>query len=316
MHMRITIRTIFFYLLFISAVPLFSQDNGIGYTVEKTGKSFGQFPREYKVRYDLDKRWKVLDIGLTNVDFGKVSIILSVDSITENSAVLRVQSFELSNFTVPPLQVRVITGDSTNTVDTPEVFVEQKSLQPPVSNIAPIEEIYPISDPTVLILVLLTLALLGISGLLVYRVFFMKKKNPVKMDDRIDPYEEALKNLNRLKQTAWNDKNAKDFYLGIWETIRRFLGRVFEFQAMEMSTSEIVAFFRDHPVDELEEAQDIAVHVLKVCDRVKYAKYRPESGQKDQVLKDSYELVRRTREHFDRLKAAAEQQAAGTGENR
>lgn len=297
------------FIVMIATPKFFAGESG-GYSVETNSKP-GQYPREYRVLYRFSEGSRVLGIGLTNVEFGHVSILLDLVSVSGNNAVVHVRSFEITNFAIPPLPARVTEGNRTNTVLTPEVLIEQTNLGLAVSNRAPIEDIFPVSDPTVPVMILLSLLLLGAGGLLVYRLFFMKQKPRLKLDAGIDPYEEALKNLNRLRQTEWNDKNAKDIFLGIWETVRRFLDRVLGFPALEMSTSEIAAHFRKTPAEGLEEVQDIAMHVLKVCDRVKYAKYRPELEQKDGVLSESYELVRRVREHFEAMKAASEMEAKG-----
>lgn len=318
----ITVLLTLFTVLFISRpVPVRAaepqQNAPITYSLETLS---GKYPMEYRVRYQLNGNAGILEIGLTNFDFSRVSVILSVESSQNGQVTIKVKSFEVSNFIVPPLPLRHAEGNITNTVLTPEVPIEQEPLPITVSNIAPMEDIYSISDPTIGIIILIALLILGGGGFFVYQFLIRKKGPALPSFIRTDPYEEALKQLNRLKQTRMNARNFKEIYLGIWETVRRFLERVFDFRAMEMSTSEIVSHFNRSagkgPSDTaLEEIHDIALHLLKNCDRVKYAKFHTSADQTDIILNDSFELVRRTREYFDRLKAAAEEEARAREKN-
>lgn len=320
MKNKIRIFRIIRFILFISiAVPsaLFAQmPNGpVTYTLETLRTNY---PAEYLVRYRIGGA-RVLDIGLTNFDFSQVSILLTAEPSREGETAVRVRSFEISNFTVPSLPLWTVTGAVTDTVMTPEVPVAQTPVPITVSNIAPMEDIFSIGDPTIWIIVLAVLTVLGTGAFVLYRFLTGKKAAPPAQKG-VDPYEEALKSLNRLKQTRMTGKNYKEIYLGIWETVRRFLERVFAFRAMEMSTSEIVSHFNraagEGPSDgALDEIHDIAIHLLKTCDRVKYAKFETSAEQSDVILNDSFDMVRRTREYFDRLNAqkAAEEKADNGG---
>lgn len=272
----------------------------------------GQYPAEFLLTYRLEGNENLVDIDLTGIDFAKVSIILSLEPSKAGEVRVRVKSFEVSNFVVPSLLMKTVSGNSTNLSMTPEVPIEQKIQTIAATNIAPMEDIYPIGDPTALIIVLIALLVLAGGGFLAWKFLFMKKSAGVFTGSRIDPYEEALKELNRLKHLGNDAKRLKEIHLGVWETVRRFLERVFSFRAMEMSTSEIVSHFNRSDGDaSLDEIHDIAIHLLKACDRVKYAKFQTSAEQTEVILNDSFELVRRTRKHFDRLKAAEEETKAG-----
>lgn len=82
-----------------------------------------------------------------------------------------------------------------------------------------------------------------------------------------------------------------------------FSKHVFQINALEMSTSELKAYFKKEskkkPV--LVEILEINTHIFKLCDRVKFAKHIPDEKQKRNAIEDGIRLIQVSKEIFENV---------------
>lgn len=261
-----------------------------------------QFLQEFQVIYTLHGGAKPLEIITTNYDFAKTSVSIKGVEFAGDTIALRLQSFETSNFTLPAFSVKIVENGTTNNVKTPEIIIGQKSISAAISNKAPIEDIFPVGDYLPWIIMALAIIVAAAGTLLAMHYWKAKKKGPLTAasaaEPQIDPYLEAAQALEQVKREEYPDGNTYPAFIRIWEVQRRFIDRVFKINALELSTSEINSYFKkaSQAKPELSELSQTALHVLKVCDRVKYAKHPAEQKQKDDIIQESIEFIEKTKE--------------------
>jgi hypothetical protein len=101
----------------------------------------------------------------------------------------------------------------------------------------------------------------------------------------------ALRELDRLEAEGLVAKRQiKEFYSRLSDTVRSYLGTIFEFESMECTTSELMEELEDRPVTEAmkEEIRDL----LEEADLVKFARYRPEPRICERALDRARNIVR------------------------
>lgn len=257
-----------------------------------------RFLKEFTVIYSFPSDEKIISIQPTNYDFAQSSLIISEKAFSNNQFYLKIRSFELSNFTLPPVTVKTVRRGATNEWLTPSFPVEQKPMQALMSNAAPIEDIYTFFDFLPWLIALGILILAGLLGLCIYLIIKRKERmeKPIIAAPE-DPYEATLKALLSYKEHGLTAENYSELFQGIWETMRRFIGWVYGINALEMSTTEINAFYKKKSLTETE-YREIAVSVnqiFRICDRVKYAKHIPAAEQFTWTISESFEIVRKTK---------------------
>ena len=139
-------------------------------------------------------------------------------------------------------------------------------------------------DPMLFKIILMVTA--GI--LLLVLVFFLikkylKKRKPIKdtqyLPKPMAPYEAALKELDLLFQRQMNDP--KIFYFDLTAVLRKYIGRSFGINALEMTSQEFIKSINHLDFDR-EQKKEIA-GFQKYCDPFKYAGIVPE---KDRARQD------------------------------
>ncbi len=116
-----------------------------------------------------------------------------------------------------------------------------------------------------------------------------------------DPEEEALENLAALEKDA--PESPALYYFRLSAVFRNYLKRRFDIDAPEMTTEELLP--RLSSLDFDRDLQPGLREFLKFGDRVKFARFRPDSADMAGHLELTRQVVNRTR--------AARQAAAGQG---
>ncbi|MGB9600138.1 MAG: hypothetical protein ACPL7I_06265, partial [Myxococcota bacterium] len=89
---------------------------------------------------------------------------------------------------------------------------------------------------------------------------------------QLPPYDEAILSLKLLEEERLISKNMfKELYLRLTEILKRFIERFYGFNALEMTTDELLFYLMDHPQPNLD-LNDIR-NFLGLADLVKFAKY-------------------------------------------
>ncbi|WP_102408795.1 hypothetical protein [Parabacteroides bouchesdurhonensis] len=224
-------------------------------------------------------------------------------TVIENNRLLIKQdilitSFDSSLYLLPPLKVvdgldtvysnQVALKVSTIPVnaDKPEEFNDIKDVWKPPFVLA---DYYPIIYG-----VLLALFLICVIAYIIKRLRSKKSLIPFKKPEpKLPPHEQALKELNEIKQQKlWQQGRSKEYYTLITDTLRKYIVERFGVNAMEMTSAEILDILQ-------KEADAVPVYnslkqILQLSDFVKFAKMNPLPDENDLSMTNAYLFVNQT----------------------
>ena len=143
--------------------------------------------------------------------------------------------------------------------------------------------------------------LILIGFLLVYLVkrFFDNKPivRRVKVEPKLPPHQLAMQEMERIKgEKIWQQGRAKEYYTELTDALRTYIKERFGFDALEMTTSEIIDKLLE--VKDREALADLK-KLLQTADLVKFAKHSPMMNENDANLINAIEFVNNTKEEED-----------------
>ena len=170
-----------------------------------------------------------------------------------------------------------------------EIAVE--SVLPKGAAISDIKDIKgPIGIPEILRNIIYILAGLAIvSALVAAYVKFLKRK-PVKL-----PHETAIEELEAHRGVYARAGDVKLYYIGISDSVRRYIERVFSMRAPEMTTEEFLISLGSSSALSAEEKSRLR-EFLNSCDLVKFAKYAPDKDETDSVFNTARKFIEETKD--------------------
>lgn len=209
-----------------------------------------------------------------------------------------ITSFDTALYYLPPMQVKVDTSvfASKNlalkvyTFDVDTVHVDSafsiKTVMTPA---------YTFEDwkPLIYLSVLITLLTL----ILTYVIVRIKDNKPIirriKLHPRVAPHKLAMQKIEQIKQDELAKGNdPKYYYTELTDTLRQYISDRFGFNAMEMTTSEIIEHLEESEdktaIDELHE-------LFMTADLVKFAKYVTEINENDRNLITAVDYINQTK---------------------
>lgn len=193
-----------------------------------------------------------------------------------------VQSFDSGLYVLPPF--KFVVGKDTFKSD----LLSLKVVPVKVDSLNTIHDFKPVAEPEFHFSDLfpeflvkywwaILLALLFIAGIIYsYLKWFKKGTVPFvsKPEVIVPPYEEAIMKLTQLKsEKLWEAGQDKEYFTRLTDILRNYLDRRFAINAMEMTTSQIMAVLRKN--EETLSVNDQLNKVLDMADFVKFAKMRP-----------------------------------------
>lgn len=120
--------------------------------------------------------------------------------------------------------------------------------------------------------------LLGIAvaaaAICLYMVYRKNGTLIVHRSKPVDPYEAAMAELSKLRERKLAESGReKEYYTRLVDILRTYLERRFGINAMEMSSTQILATLRQNP--ETRDNQPRIKQILEIADFVKFANVRP-----------------------------------------
>ncbi len=144
-------------------------------------------------------------------------------------------------------------------------------------------------------LIVLIAVLVGILlGILLFRMWKRRKITPKPPPPPRPAHEIALEKLRRLAVSSMRDEERfTEFYFGVSEAFREYLGNRYDFDSLEMTTTELLDGLKKvDPVDlSIEEVREFS----EDCDLVKFAKYVPTREEADAILERAFSMVEKSR---------------------
>ena len=147
----------------------------------------------------------------------------------------------------------------------------------------------------------LTLLMVALGGLGYYLYKRLKDNKPiirkVKVEPKLPPHTQALQDIERIK----GDKHLrmtdpKAYYTELTDVLRTYMAERFGFNAMEMTSSEII---EQLIAENNEEALDELREIFRTADLVKFAKYSTLINENDANLVAAVEYVNQTKIEVD-----------------
>ena len=130
-----------------------------------------------------------------------------------------------------------------------------------------------------------------------YLTLRLKQNKPIilrlRIVKKVPAHEKALGEINIIKQQrSENRETQKEYYTRLTTTLREYIESRFGFNAMEMTSGEIIERLRDsgdqRMIDELRE-------LFRTADLVKFAKYETLLGENDANLVNAINFIDKTK---------------------
>ena len=115
----------------------------------------------------------------------------------------------------------------------------------------------------------------------------------VKVVKHLPPHKKALKKIEQIKQDKLTvSSNQKEYYTKLTDTLRRYIEERFGFNAMEMTTSEIIEHLQKEDDNQmLLELKEL----FETADLVKFAKYSAQINENDLNLVNAIHFIDNTK---------------------
>jgi hypothetical protein len=119
----------------------------------------------------------------------------------------------------------------------------------------------------------------------------------IKIINKLLPHQRAMKEIEQIKaEKIWASDNSKEYYTKLTETLRKYIEERYGFNAMEMTSSEIISQLTkmndEKAMNELRE-------LFQTADLVKFAKYNTLINENDMNLVNAIEFINSTKVEID-----------------
>jgi len=246
--------------------------------------------------------------GLEILNRGKLDTV----SINNERIVLKtdylITSFDTGLYYIPP--VKILAGTDTfesNNLGIKILTYQVDTVKMQVFDIKGVQQPpFVLSDywiETCLFLLFYALVLLFI-WLYLRKKFPNLKGEKLALENLLPAHVVAIMELDRLKaEKNWKFGKNKKYYTELTEIIRKYIERRFQFNALEMTTDEILTLFkRDKSTQSV--YQNLS-QILQIADLVKFAKIEPLESENELSMINSYLFVNQTKQ--EEVKSIEEQ---------
>lgn len=134
--------------------------------------------------------------------------------------------------------------------------------------------------------------------LLIYLVKRIRDDKPIirriKVEPKLPAHEQAMIEINRIKgEKAWQKGLSKEYYTELTEAIRTYIKERFEFNALEMTSAEIINKLLE--IKDKDAISDLK-NLFLTADLVKFAKHTPMMNENDANLISAIDFINETKE--------------------
>jgi len=301
---KYTIR-IFSLLFFVGVINTNAQNLQVFASTDTTDYTVGDyinFRVELKYGKDINIYFPPVKDSLQMLEFIKEDPTIRQESESE---ILEIHNFVFSKYdssgvTIPPLPIEYSVGGDPErgVIETNPVTFAVHTLQvDPTKDIIDVKAPIKIPLNLLLIFILILLAVvLVIGGIFLYRYY--KKKNEGELQQKIivkiPPYKVALKELHDLEEKKlWQQGEVKEYHSNLTGIIRKYFEERFFFRALEMTSSEIM--YKLKHINESQPVFDATRGFLDNADLVKFAKFQPMPSVNEEMMKQAYDIVMKTK---------------------
>jgi hypothetical protein len=237
---------------------------------------------------------------LDTIKLGKDRIELKTDYL--------ITSFDAGLYYIPP--VRVLAG--TDTIDSNDMGIKIMTYDVDTAKLE-IFDIKGVQRPPFVLsdYFLETGFFLLVYGLVLLLIWWYLRRKYRKGASEIlapeamlPPHLVAIMELDRLRsEKLWKLGKNKRYYTELSEIIRKYIERRFQFNALEMTTDEILTLFKKDKTTQ--SVYQNLRQILQLSDLVKFAKIEPLESENELSIMNSYLFVNQTKQ--EEIKSLEEQ---------
>ena len=154
----------------------------------------------------------------------------------------------------------------------------------------------------------LTIVAILCTLLAVYVAVRLRNNKPIirriRTHRRQAPHKVAMKQIEQLREdNLTTGDDTKEYYTRLTDTLRQYITERFSFNAMEMTSQEIIASLKaNDDVTAIQELRDL----FATADLVKFAKYTTPSNENDRNLLTVVEYINQTKQETESAPQPAE----------
>ena len=139
---------------------------------------------------------------------------------------------------------------------------------------------------------------LPLLGLLIYLIVRIRDNKPIirkiKVEPKLPPHQAAMKEIERIKtEKVWQKGLSKEYYTELTDAIRTYIKDRFGFNALEMTSSEIIDQLLE--MNDKEAISDLKL-LFQTADLVKFAKHNPQMNENDDNLINAIDFINETKQ--------------------
>ncbi len=295
---RLIVITILFF-----TVNIFAQNITVTAGTDTTDYLVGDYIT-FTIRAEYDEGIKISPPTLTdNIEPLEVIKVLPVSFEGEKGIQqfnYIISGYDSARVVIPPIPITYFIGNSSEpqTVNTNEVEIFIHTLPVnPQADIKDVKEPLRISiDWFFWLMVIIIILLLSLLAYFLYKKF----KKPVEESREIRrvppmPYHRvALKALDNLKaKKLWQQGKVKEFHSELTGIIRKYFEDRYHFNSLEMTSAETMKVI--NRVMDNQKMIDTTNKFLNNADMVKFAKFVPLPTVNEEMMKQAYEIVLKTK---------------------
>lgn len=290
-------RTIFFVLLTLFSVQISAQQNttAIKVTADKKSILIGE-PVKITLEADIPENQPIRFFRFDSIPHFEFLSKEKIDTSDKSggtilSQTIYITSFDSGHWVIPPFVLGDTLASDSIAVDVGFTPFDEKQ---PYHEIKDIIEVNPEEDKKeerqwwyvaagVLLLVL------------IFVWVFRKKKKPAAaaIVIPVDPYKEALAQLNELQQ---HKPEAKQYYSRITDIFRNYVAERKGIHSLQQTTDDLMVQLRSLSLPK--QQFDELAQYLRLSDFVKFAKYVPSSDDDDKI----FLIVKKTIEDIEQIR--------------
>ncbi len=140
---------------------------------------------------------------------------------------------------------------------------------------------------------------LGVLALIIAIILYFvlrKKKEKIPIEERIPPYDLAMKRLGQLdKKELWQHDKVKQYYVELTDIVRSYIERELHIPALESTTDELIETIKDfNKISTLDLPKKTIKNLeslLQEADLVKFAKSKPVSSEIEMHRVDTENII-------------------------
>lgn len=138
---------------------------------------------------------------------------------------------------------------------------------------------------------------LPLLALLIYFIIRIRDNKPIirkiKVEPKLPPHQAAMQEIERIKtEKVWQKGRPKEYYTELTDTLRTYIKDRFGFNALEMTSSEIIDKLME--MNDKEAIADLK-ELFQTADLVKFAKHDPQMNENDANLINAIDFINETK---------------------